>query len=131
MLLASSSLLDGLAWSEGSLIAFRALQGLGAARISPAALSILNQYEPADRRSDRHRRGHDRHDVRGPLRQRAPRFDPLSGGALTHGFQIAFYVLAAVAAAGGLLALLMIESQPPLAQEASLEDEGEVELKAA
>ena len=36
-----SSLLDGLAWSEGSLIGFRALQGLGAALVSPAALSIL------------------------------------------------------------------------------------------
>jgi EmrB/QacA subfamily drug resistance transporter len=36
-----ASLLDGLAWSEGSLIAFRALQGLGAALLSPAALSIL------------------------------------------------------------------------------------------
>jgi EmrB/QacA subfamily drug resistance transporter len=36
-----SSLLDGLAWSEGSLIAFRSLQGLGAALLAPAALSIL------------------------------------------------------------------------------------------
>ena len=36
-----SSLLDGLAWSEGSLIGFRALQGLGAAMLAPAALSIL------------------------------------------------------------------------------------------
>jgi EmrB/QacA subfamily drug resistance transporter len=36
-----ASLLDGLAWSEGSLIGFRALQGLGAALLSPAALSIL------------------------------------------------------------------------------------------
>src|SRR5437660_5168035 len=36
-----SSLLDGLAWSESSLIAFRGLQGLGAALLSPAALSIL------------------------------------------------------------------------------------------
>jgi EmrB/QacA subfamily drug resistance transporter len=36
-----SSLLDGLAWSEGSLIAFRSAQGLGAALLSPAALSIL------------------------------------------------------------------------------------------
>jgi EmrB/QacA subfamily drug resistance transporter len=40
-LFSASSLLDGLAWSEGSLIAFRALQGLGAAMLSPAALSIL------------------------------------------------------------------------------------------
>jgi EmrB/QacA subfamily drug resistance transporter len=35
------SLLCGLAWSEGSLIGFRALQGLGAATITPSALSIL------------------------------------------------------------------------------------------
>src|SRR5438093_4410120 len=36
-----SSLMCGLSWSEGSLIAFRALQGLGGAMLSPAALSIL------------------------------------------------------------------------------------------
>src|SRR5438876_5331139 len=36
-----SSLLSGLAWSEGSLIAFRALQGLGGALLAPAALSML------------------------------------------------------------------------------------------
>src|SRR5213080_1347349 len=36
-----ASLLDGLAGSEGMLIAARALQGLGAALISPAALSII------------------------------------------------------------------------------------------
>src|SRR2546422_6574553 len=41
LLFTISSLLDGLAWSEGSLIAFRCLQGLGAAMMSPAALSIL------------------------------------------------------------------------------------------
>ena len=38
---ASSSLLCGLAWSEGSLIAFRAVQGLGGALLAPAALSLL------------------------------------------------------------------------------------------
>jgi EmrB/QacA subfamily drug resistance transporter len=37
-----SSLLAGFAWSEASLIAARALQGLGAAVITPAALSILS-----------------------------------------------------------------------------------------
>src|SRR6186713_1331471 len=37
-----SSLFAGLAWSEGSLIAARTLQGLGAAIITPAALSILS-----------------------------------------------------------------------------------------
>ena len=35
------SLLCGLAWSETSLIGARAIQGLGAATISPAALAIL------------------------------------------------------------------------------------------
>jgi EmrB/QacA subfamily drug resistance transporter len=38
----TASLLAGLAWSESSLIGARALQGLGAAIISPAALSILS-----------------------------------------------------------------------------------------
>jgi EmrB/QacA subfamily drug resistance transporter len=37
-----ASLLAGLAWNETSLIGARALQGLGAAIISPAALSILS-----------------------------------------------------------------------------------------
>jgi EmrB/QacA subfamily drug resistance transporter len=40
-LFAVSSLLCGLAWSEGSLIAFRAVQGLGGALLAPAALSLL------------------------------------------------------------------------------------------
>src|SRR3954471_16511775 len=37
-----ASLFAGLAWSETSLIAARSLQGLGAAVITPAALSILS-----------------------------------------------------------------------------------------
>src|SRR5947209_17011849 len=40
-LFAVSSLLCGLSWSEGSLIGFRALQGLGGALLAPAALSLL------------------------------------------------------------------------------------------
>lgn len=35
------SLLSGLAWSEGALIAMRGLQGLGGALLAPAALSIV------------------------------------------------------------------------------------------
>ncbi len=38
----AASLFAGLAWSEPSLIGARALQGLGAAIITPAALSILS-----------------------------------------------------------------------------------------
>jgi len=40
-LFTASSLLCGLAWSEASLIAFRAVQGLGGALLAPAALSLL------------------------------------------------------------------------------------------
>jgi EmrB/QacA subfamily drug resistance transporter len=38
----AASLLDGIATTSGELIGFRALQGLGAALISPAALSIIS-----------------------------------------------------------------------------------------
>src|SRR5213595_1968876 len=40
-LFTASSLLCGLAWSETSLITFRAVQGLGGALLAPAALSLL------------------------------------------------------------------------------------------
>jgi EmrB/QacA subfamily drug resistance transporter len=40
-LFAAASLLAGLAWSDGALIFSRALQGVGAALMTPAALSIL------------------------------------------------------------------------------------------
>jgi MFS family permease len=42
VLFSVGSLLCGLAWSDESLIASRALQGLGAATITPSALSILS-----------------------------------------------------------------------------------------
>jgi EmrB/QacA subfamily drug resistance transporter len=41
VLFAGASLACGFAWSETSLIAFRCIQGLGGALLSPAALSIL------------------------------------------------------------------------------------------
>ena len=40
-LFAVSSLLSGFAWSAGSLVTFRAVQGLGGALLAPAALSLL------------------------------------------------------------------------------------------
>jgi EmrB/QacA subfamily drug resistance transporter len=45
----AASVLSGLAWSEASLIGARALQGLGEAIISPAALSILTTTFPEGR----------------------------------------------------------------------------------
>src|SRR6476659_10466706 len=44
-----ASLFAGLAWSEASLISARAIQGLGAAVITPAALSILSVTFPEGR----------------------------------------------------------------------------------
>jgi len=41
LLFAVASLANGLAWSPESLIFFRAIQGIGAALISPAALSVI------------------------------------------------------------------------------------------
>jgi len=41
ILFAGASLANGLAWSPGSLIFFRGIQGIGAALISPAALSVI------------------------------------------------------------------------------------------
>jgi EmrB/QacA subfamily drug resistance transporter len=48
-LFAASSLLCGLAWSAGSLVAFRGLQGLGGALLAPAALSLLMTTFPEGR----------------------------------------------------------------------------------
>jgi EmrB/QacA subfamily drug resistance transporter len=46
ILFSAASLLNGLAQSSGQLIAFRALQGLGGALVSPAALSIITTTFP-------------------------------------------------------------------------------------
>ena len=54
-----------------------------------------------------------------------------SPAALTHGFQIAFYVLAGLAAAGALISVLMLESQPPMAQEVPAESKVAFEAEAA
>ncbi len=47
-----------------------------------------------------------------------PGVTPAGGAALTHGFEIAFYTLAAVAAVAAVLCTLVIESKPKLAAEA-------------
>ena len=45
----------------------------------------------------------------------------LSGAALTHGFQVAFYVLAGIAAAGAVIAAIMLERRPAQTAEAVTE----------
>jgi hypothetical protein len=52
-----------------------------------------------------------------------PGATPLGGSALTHGFAIAFYVLAAIAAFGAVLAAVLIESNPAESAEETVEGE--------
>ena len=59
-----------------------------------------------------------------------PGVSALSGGALTHGFQITFYVLAGVAAAGAVLAAALTESRA-VTVAAAERVEAEVALEAA
>ena len=40
----------------------------------------------------------------------------LSPAALTHGFQITFYVLGAITVAAAVLAAILLETRPPVAQ---------------
>jgi len=54
-----------------------------------------------------------------------------SGGALTHGFQITFYVLAGIAAAGAVLAATLTESRAVTAVAQPVEADLEVALEAA
>jgi hypothetical protein len=54
-----------------------------------------------------------------------PGATPLGGPALTHGFEIAFYVLAAIAALGALLAAVLVESKPAV-PEAEVVEQGEL-----
>jgi Na+/melibiose symporter-like transporter len=52
-----------------------------------------------------------------------PGATPLGGSALTHGFAIALYVLAAIAAFGAVLAAVLIESNPAESVEETVEGE--------
>ena len=58
-----------------------------------------------------------------------PGSSPLGANALMHGFTIAFYALAGIAAVGALVAALLTESAPPVAAEEPTE--AEVVLEAA
>ncbi|HYY33456.1 MAG TPA: hypothetical protein VE693_07780, partial [Gaiellaceae bacterium] len=53
-----------------------------------------------------------------------------SGAALTHGFGIAFYVLAAIAAVGALASAVLLESKPP-EEQAEVAPDAALELEAA
>ena len=59
-----------------------------------------------------------------------PGASALGGAALTHGFQITFYVLAAIAAAGAVLAATLTESRAVTASSVEPID-AELVLEAA
>jgi hypothetical protein len=51
-----------------------------------------------------------------------PGTNTLSGGALTHGFQAAFYVLAGIAVLGAVVAAVLTESRPRVDEAEPAED---------
>jgi len=56
-----------------------------------------------------------------------PGTNAFSGPALTHGFEVAFYALAAIAGAGAILAALMLEAKPAEAAEEAAPEVFELE----
>jgi MFS family permease len=73
-LFGATSLLCGLAWSEGSLITFRALQGLGGALMAPIALTPVLLRESRANLPHRH-------------------FDLAGAGSITAGLMLLVYAL--------------------------------------
>ena len=95
-----ASFLCGLAWSEGVLIGARAVQGLGAAIISPAALSIVTTIFPEG--SERNKAL----GIWGALGGSGAAVGVLAGGVLTKylGWEWIFFVNVPVGVLVGILA---------------------------
>jgi len=88
-----------------------------------------SEHGPADRRRDRRRSGDDhRHDVHRTLAGEPSASNALAPAALTHGFQIAFYVLAAVTVAAALVAGIFIEIAEDGDRDRDAEAAGYVDL---
>jgi EmrB/QacA subfamily drug resistance transporter len=100
---AVGSLLCGLAWSAGSLIAFRVLQGLGGGMVMPVGMTILVQVAGQDRV------GRVMALVGVPMLL-APALGPVLGGALIDGasWRLIFFVNLPVAALALVLAARLL-----------------------
>jgi len=98
----------GLAWSAGSLIAFRALQGIGAATMIPSSLSLLNQafsHQP-----DQRARAVALWTMAGGVSIAA---GPILGGLLLHvsSWRLIFIVNIPICLAGMLMSIRLNESE--------------------
>jgi EmrB/QacA subfamily drug resistance transporter len=116
----AASFMCGLAWSEGVLIASRAVQGLGAAIISPAALSIVTTtfQEGAERNKAL--------GIWGAIGGSGAAVGVLAGGVLTRyaGWEWIFFVNVPV----GALALALA---PRLVRESRVERESTQDVAGA
>ncbi|MFB9964419.1 DHA2 family efflux MFS transporter permease subunit [Sinosporangium siamense] len=104
----AGSVLCGLAWSAGSLIVFRVLQGLGGGMIVPLGMTILAQAVPRERLG----RAMSAAAVPGQL---APLAGPLLGGLLVDGagWRWIFLVNVPVCLIALILAWWAIPADPP------------------
>src|SRR3954451_11975534 len=105
---ALGSLLCGLAWSAGSLIAFRVLQGLGGGLVMPVGMTILAHAAGRDRM------GRAMAIVGVPMLL-APAVGPVLGGALLDGasWRLIFFVNLPVAALALVLAARVLPRADP------------------
>jgi EmrB/QacA subfamily drug resistance transporter len=104
---AVGSLLCGIAWSAGSLIAFRVLQGLGGGMVMPVGMTILAHAAGQDRM------GRVMAIVGVPMLL-APALGPVLGGALLDGasWRLIFFINLPVALLAIVLAFRVLPREP-------------------
>jgi EmrB/QacA subfamily drug resistance transporter len=108
----AGSVLSGMAWSAGSLIAFRVLQGLGGGMIMPAGMTILSQAAGPQRM------GRVMGVVGVPMLM-GPIIGPILGGWLVDdvSWRWIFYVNVPVGAAALIAASRLLPRDEPVAHE--------------
>src|SRR5215472_13505475 len=105
-----ASVLCGLAWSNGSLIAFRVVQGLAGGLIMPVGMTILMTVSRPEERGRMMA-------VLGLPMLVAPVLGPLLGGWLVQyvSWHVIFYLAVPIGVAGSVMTALMLQGSPPQA----------------
>ena len=103
LLFTVGSALCGLAWSHGSLIGFRVLQGLGGGLIMPVGMTILMRVSRPDQRGRLMA-------VMGVPMLLGPALGPTLGGWLIQSFtwRLIFYINVPIGIIGGILSALLL-----------------------